>query len=148
MFVDVAQLTATSELSWERRWISEHDVSRSRYVDLGRATCDTDVETFAAQGRDDSLGVWREWMLSKGMPKHVSDVLVSSLQRIEKSQTNVSGKTFSESMKIEGFNRLRRSPEKFQAFWASPPSVALGLVSLLLWLGPAIHSFWHRLATA
>ena len=143
---DSAAIVVRTDAPWQT--LEELEVRALGVMSPQRVVDDPDVETFAAQGRDDSLGVWRSLMLPKAAPKYVSDVLVSSLQRIEKGQTNVGGKTFAESMKIEGFNSSWRSPEKFQAFLASPPSVALGLVSLLLWLGPAIHSFWHRSASA
>ena len=76
------------------------------------------VETFAEQGQDFSLGVWRGLMLPKETPRHITDALVGAVERVVKGETDVGGKTFPESMQVEGFNSSWRSPDQFRQFLA------------------------------
>lgn len=77
-----------------------------------------DVPTFAEQGQDYALGVWRGLMVPKLTPQPVTDVLVAAIERVVTGETKVGGKTFSESMKIEGFNSSWRPPDEFSRFLA------------------------------
>ena len=76
------------------------------------------VKTFAELGQDFSLGVWRGLMLPKGTPQQTTDVLVAAIERVVQGKTNVGGKTFPESMQIEGFNSSWRRPNEFRQFLA------------------------------
>ena len=75
-----------------------------------------DVGTFVEQGHDWSMGAWRGLLIPQNAPAEVTDVLVTAIQRMVTGQTQVTGKTFPESMKIEGFNNAWRPPEEFRRF--------------------------------
>lgn len=75
-----------------------------------------DVKTFAEQGQPQSLGAWRGLLIPQNAPKEVTSVLVEAIKRIVTGRTKIAGKTFPESMQVEGFNSAWLAPEEFHRF--------------------------------